>query len=88
MKPRFITGSKWVRAQRTTKGRLVVGLTSIETKVAARSERRDAGRRAPRRADCTNLVDLARRMSVTPDEAIRQLIDRNQRRAADPGPEI
>ena len=55
-------------------------MTLVETRAAARSLETFAVRRAARRAECTNLVDLARRMSVPPDEAIRQLIDRNQRR--------
>ena len=84
MKPRFIPGSKWVRDEWATKGLIVVELTLVETRAAARSLRTFEVRRAARRAECSNLVDLARRMSVTPDEAIRQLIDRNQRRAADP----
>jgi hypothetical protein len=35
-----------------------------------------------RRGECSNFVDLARRMNITPDDAIRQFIDFNQRRPA------
>jgi hypothetical protein len=54
----------------------------VETRAAARSFATFEIRRAERRAEYSNLVDLARRMSVDPDEAIRQYIDRSQRRTA------
>ena len=34
---------------------------------------------APERAECSNFVDLARRMSITADDAIRQFIALGQR---------
>jgi hypothetical protein len=58
-------------------------MTLVETRAAARTLETFEVRRAARRAECSNLVDLARRMSIAPDEAIRQFIDRNQRRATE-----
>jgi len=60
----------------------VVDLTQVETRAAARSFATFEVRRAARQTESSNLVDLARRMGVAPEEAIRQLIDRSQRRTA------
>jgi len=62
----------------------VVGLTQVETRAAARTHANVELRRSVRRAECSNFVDLARRMSLAPDEAVRQFIDRSQRRFAEP----
>jgi hypothetical protein len=60
----------------------VENLTHVETRAAARSYATFEVRRAARQAESSNFVDLARRMSVAPEEAIRQYIDRSQRRTA------
>lgn len=65
----------------------MVELTQAETRAAARSFATFEVRRADRGAECCNFVDLARRMSVGADEAIRQYMDRSQRRSAKPPPQ-